>query len=262
MSQEAFNSTNNINIAHNVSLWFQRDFSGDFSELGDLIVEGVTLSPEFAEHRSYRNGINALRKRLLTNRSASITATLNEPNIRTLERVLFGTTPVSGQTATAQEGKHLTVQEDGSGLFLDMADAGESGNFDDITVKSIYAADDVLEATNLISSDILLETEGYARFLVTDTGLTEGDIVYVRYEIEIDSLFSTEIFGAKDATVEGAAQLQARNLQGGVVQLWELASVNMAPNGDLSYPLDAIQTVPILMSMQERSGAFGKVYTK
>ena len=78
MAQEAFNSANNINIAHNVSMWFQRDFVGDFVELGDLLVDGVTLAPEFADFRSYRNGINALRKRLLTSRTASMTATLNE----------------------------------------------------------------------------------------------------------------------------------------------------------------------------------------
>lgn len=261
MAQELFNSPNNINIAHNVSMWFQRDFSGDFSELGDLIVDGVSLAPEFAEFRSYRNGINALRKRLLTNRSASITATLNEPNIRNLERVLFGSTPVTGQSTTAYEGKHLTVQEDGTSLYVDLADAGES-DFDAITVKAVHAAADVLEATNLLPADVTLDTDGFARFSATDTGLAAGDIVYVRYEISVGSLFSTEIFGASNATVEGAAQLQARNLQGGVVQIWELASVNLAPNGDLTYPLDAIQTVPVILSLQERSGTFGKVYTK
>lgn len=261
MAQEAFNSTNNINLAHNVSMWFQRDFTGDYSELGDLVVDGVNLAPEFADFRSYRNGINALRKRLLTSRAATITATLNEPNIRNLERVLFGTTPVSGDSITAYEGKHLTVKADGSGEYLDLNDAGET-DFANITVTAIYAATDVLEATNLISANIVPDTDGFIRFDGTDLGIAIGAIVYVRYEIETDSMFSTEIYGADNATVEGAAQLQARNLQGGVIQIWELASVSLAPNGDLVYPIDAVQTVPVSLSLQERSGTFGKVYTK
>jgi len=261
MAQEAFNSTNNINIPHNVSIWFQRDFSGNYVELGDLLVDGIALSPEFKDHRSYRNGINALRKRLLTGRSATVTATLHEPNIRTFERVIFGSTPVTGQSKTVYEGKHLTVQSDENGTFVDMADAGET-DFDNIVVTGIYAASDALEASNLISANIDLVTDGYARFDGTDTGLDAGDIVYVKYSVTVASLYSTEIFGATNATVEGAAQLQARNLQGGVVQIWELASVNLASNGELSYPLDDVQTVPIILSLQERAGTFGKVYTK
>ncbi len=262
MAQQAFNSTENINIAHNVSMWFQRDFVGTFIEMGDLLVDGVNLAPEFNDFRSYRNGINALRKKLLTSRAASITATLNEPNIVNLERVLFGSVPVSGDAVTAFEGKHLTVKAGTGGLVVvDLADAGES-DFSAITVKSIYDADDVLEATNLIAGDILPDTDGLVAFDETDTGLNIGDIVYVRYEIAVTTLFSTEIYGADTTAIEGACRLQARNLSGGVVQIWELASVSLAPNGDLTYPLDAIQTVPITATLQERSGTFGKVYTK
>lgn len=260
MAQEAPNSTNNINLAHNVSLWFQQDYAGDYYELGDLVVDGVTLAPEFAEHRSYRNGINALRKRLLMNRAASVSATLNEPNIRNLQRVLYGGSVQTGQSVTAYEGKHLTVQDDG-GIYIDLADAGES-DFDNIAVTGLYNATDVLEATNLIASNLLPDTDGRVDIDATDTGLADGDIIYVRYEITVSTLFATEIFGTTAATLEGAAQLQARNLQGGVVQLWDLASVTLAPNGDLVYPLDAIQTVPVLMTLQERSGTFGTVYAK
>jgi hypothetical protein len=260
MAQEAFNSTNNINIPHNISMWFQRDFAGNFQEFGDLVVDGVSLTPEFAEFRSYRNGIKALRKRLFTNRSATVTATLNEPNIRTFERVLFGTSPSSGSSVTAYEGQHLTIKDIGSGnLGVELADANET-DFGNITVTAIYAATDVLEATNMIPSNVLPDTDGKVDF--TDTDFTVGDIVYVRYEHTQGSMFSTEIFGATDATVEGAAQLQARNLQGGVIQIWELASVGLAPNGDLSYPVDTTQSIPVILSLQERAGSFGTLYTK
>lgn len=260
MAQEILNSSNNINIAHNVSLWFQRDFAGNYTEFGDLVVEGVALAPEFADHRSYRNGINALRKRLLTSRAASITATLAEPNIKNLERVLFGTVPASGESVTAFETKHLTVKDIGGGVLgIDMVDAGET-DFANISVTRVYDSADVLEQEEHLGGAVQPDTDGHVALGGTDIAL--GDLVAVSYTITVEDLFSTEIFGATNATVEGAARLQARNLQGGVVQLWELASVNVAPNGDMTYPLDAVQTVPVLMSLQERAGTFGKVYTK
>ena len=259
MAQEVFNSSNNINLPHNVSIWFQPNFAGDYAELGDLVIDGVELAPEFAEFRSYRNGINALRKRLLTNRAASITATLNEPNAKNLERVLFGTATSTGQSVTALEGKHLTVKDIGSGnLGVDLGDAGES-DFSALTVKKVFAASDVLEATDLIAGDLLPDTDG--NIDLSDTDFTAGDIVYVRYEVVISGMFSTEIFGATNATIEGAARVQARNLQGGVTQIWDLTSVSLAPNGALTYPVDAVQTVPITLTLQERSGSFGTVYT-
>ncbi len=262
MAQEALNSTNNINLAHNVSIWFQRDFAGDYNELGDLVVDGVNLAPEFSDFRSYRNGINALRKRLLTNRAATITATLNEPSISNLEKVLFGTTPVGSQTITAREGKHLTVQDGGSGqIQVDMDDAGET-DFTALTITGIFDATDALLATNKISANIIPNTDGLVLFDETDSSTDIGDIVYVVYEIALTGMTSTTIYGATNATVEGAAVFQSRNLGGGVIQIWDLASVSLAPNGDISYPVDSHQTVPISMTLQERSGTFGKVYTK
>lgn len=260
MAQEAPNSVNNINIPHNVSLWFDRDFSGTFVELGDVADVAVTLAPEFADFRSYRNGINALRKRLLTAEAASISAVLNEPNIRNLERVGFGSAPVSGQSTTVLEGKHLDIKERVTGagdLVFNMADAGET-DFGNITITGIYAATDVLEATNLIAANLAVDTDGMVDLGETD--FTLSDTHYVRYEVAVSSLFSTTIFGAASATVEGAAKLQSRNLSGGVKQIWDIASVHLAPNGDLPYPLDAVQTIPILLTLQERASLWGTIY--
>lgn len=260
MAQEVFNSTNNVNLPHNVSLWFQKDFTGTYNELGDLVVDGVNLAPEFADFRSYRNGVNALRKRLLTNRAATISASLNEPNALNMERVLYGGATATGQTQTAYEGKHLTVKAIETGnLGILLSDAGET-DFSIITVTGVFAATDVLETTNLIPGNLSPNTDGGID--LADTDFTSGDIVYVRYEIAMTALYSTEIFGATNSTIEGAAQFQARNLGGGVIQIWDLASVHLAPNGDLTYPVDAVQTVPIIMSLQERSGSFGTLYTK
>jgi hypothetical protein len=258
--QEVLNSTNNINIPDTVSMWFQQDFTGDFTELGDLIVDGISLTPEFLDFRSYRNGLNSIRKRLLTATAATMTLTLNEPNIVNLQRVVFGGAIATGDTVTALEGRHLTVERDGAGEFIDLATAGETA-FGDITVTGMYLTDDVTEATNLLSANGTVNTDGQFRFDGTDAGAGEGTIVYLKYSISMTSMLSSEIFGSTTATIQGAARFQARNEQGGVTQIWDLASVSLAPNGDMPFPLDAIQTIPLTATLEERSGTFGKVYT-
>jgi hypothetical protein len=260
MVQEVLNSTNNINIPDTVSMWFQQDFTGAYTELGDILIDGISLTPEFLDFRSYRNGLNAIRKRLLTATNAEMTMTLHEPNIVNLQRVIYGGAVASGESISAFEGRHLTVQRDVTGEYIDFTDAGEA-NFGDITVTGMYLATDVLEATNLLLANGTLDTDGLFRFDGTDAGAGEGTIVYVRYTVDYASMFSSEIYGSTAATIEGAARMQARNEQGGVQQIWDLASVTLAPNGDMPFPLDAIQTIPMTATLQERSGTFGKVYT-
>lgn len=260
MSQEILNNEDNISIAHGVSFWFQQDFTGSFRELGDLVVDGVTLGPEFSDFRSYRFGINALRKRLLTQKNASMTLTLNEPNILNLKRALFGGEVSSNEANTQLEGRVFSVREDVGGTYIDLQnDAGESA-FGDIMVVEIFAVTDVLYSTNLISADISPDTEGKVYFDASDTGLNVDDQVYAQYEKALTGLFKTEIFGSESASVDGAAKFQVLNPQGGVMQIWDIASVSLAPNGDLPYPLDSVQTIPLLATLQERSGTFGHVY--
>lgn len=260
MAQEAPNSSNNINLPHNISIWFQQNWTGDFYELGDCLIDAFSITPEFTEHNSYRNGLAALRKRLLTNRAATLGATLYEPNITNLQRVLYGGTISTGNSVTVYEGRHMTVEGVAGAAYFDMTTVED--DVDAVTITGVYAATDVQEGTNLISVDIDPDSDGQAVIDETDVGLDIGDIAYVRYQITVTTMFGTEIFGASEATIEGAAQVQARNTQGGVQQIWSLASVQLAPNGDLSYPLDAVQSVPVLLTLQERSGTFGTLYTK
>lgn len=261
MAQEILNSNNNIQIPHTVSFWFDQDFGGTYLELGDIIVDGVTLNPDFLDFRSYRNSLNALRKRLLQAKNASIAMTLNEPNIVNLQRLTFGGTVSSGQSVTAYEGRHLDATMDATGDFFDLSDAGET-DFANIAVTGVYAVTDVTQATNLISANITPDTDGKAFFDSTDVGIGHNETAYVTYEVTITQMYGSEIFGATNTTIEGAARLQARNTQGGVIQIWDLASVSLSPNGDLTYALDAVQTAPLLATLQERSGTFGTVYAK
>lgn len=261
MSQAILNSNDNISIANGVSIWFQPNFTGEYEELGDLVVDGVTLSPEFLDHRSYRFGINALRKRLLTQKNASMTITINEPNILSLQRAVFGSTPTSGESATAFQGARYTVRADGGGTYIDLQIDGGESIFSNITVTEIFASTDALYAADLLGTNAVPDTEGKVYFDATDAGLDEGDLVYVKYQKALTGLYKTEIFGSSTASIEGAAKFQVLNEQGGVLQLWDIASISLAPNGDLPYPLDAVQTIPMTATLQERSGTFGNIYT-
>lgn len=261
MTQEVLNSSENINIPHSVSFWFRKDFAGEYIELGDLLIDGVNLAPEFLDFRSYRNGLNAVRKRLLTAKNATVSMTLNEPNMLNLQRAVFGGAIAQNEEVEVFEGRHMEIVSDAGGVYIDLSDAGET-DFGNIVVTGVFDKTDVLQETNLISSDISPNTDGKAILPNTEVGKENGDVVYVTYSHTLSDMFSSEIFGATKATIEGAARMQMRNPQGGVIQIWDLASVQLAPNGDLPYALDAVQTIPLLATLQERSGTFGKIYTK
>lgn len=260
MSLAVINSSNNINIPHGVSAWFQKDYAGEFQELGDLSVDGVTLAPEFVDFESYRQGVRSVRKRILTNRAASVAATLNEPSIVNFQRMLYGGAIASSQSKNALEGRQLTVLEDTTGTYVNLGASEGNVSWADITVSGIYQDTDVLEATSITPSNAVPDTNGFVYF--ADTNVAAGATVYVKYSIANTGLYSTELFGSSDATIEGACQLQARNQNGGILQIWDLASVQIAPNGDISYPLDAVQQLPMLLTLQERGGTFGTIYMK
>ena len=289
MAQAVINSSDNINIANTISLWFNQDWAADtqtvgstptnaWLEFGDCFIDGVSITPDFAEHRSYRNGRNSLRKRLLVVQNCAISATLNEPNIKNFQRVLYGGAIDTNASVTIYEGRHLELKgTEGAVEYFDIAtDAGEVEDFDasgiDFVCTGIYATTDVTEGTNLLSAGVKhTDTDGKLNFgpgAVTghpggfgSTDITVGQTYYVKYQYTKTSMTSSEIYGATNSTVEGAARLQARNVKGGTVQIWEIASAQLAPNGDLTYPLDAVQQVPVTMTLQERSGTWGKIYT-
>ena len=266
MSQLTLNNPDNLNVPSAVSVWFDKDWAGTWVELGDCVVDGVDLAPEFAEHRSYRNGINALRKRILTAKAGTINITLNEPNLLNLQRGVYGgTIETSGVTApTIREGRMMQLTDGGSGagshyFDIDTEDTNAVASITDETSFEIFAAADYLEATDLTQSDDVWDgsngqmTPGAASF----TSLTAW--FYVKYTWAAGTSNRTEIFGV--SFIEGACQLQARNFEGGSDQIWYLNSVNLAPNGTIPTPLDAIQTIPITLSLQSRNGGFGYIYS-
>jgi len=258
MAMSVINSSGNINIPHGISAWFKKDWTGGFLELGDMVIDGVALSPEFVDFESVRAGIRAIRKRILTNRAASVSATLNEPSIVNFQRLLYGGDITSAQAVTLQEGRPITVQDDTNGTFIDLGSLEGNERWSNIIVTGIFEGSDVLEGTEVAPTNAVPDTNGYIYFSETD--IVAGDTVYVKYTISKAGLYKTEIFGSSEATIEGEMQIQARNQNGGVLQVWDLASVQLAPNGDITYPIDAVQTLPMLITLQERGGTFGDIY--
>ena len=265
MAQEVLNNANNIQIAHGISAWFQQDFTGNYQELGDLVVDGVNIAPEFAEHQSSRNGVRAVRKRILIQKAGSMTLTLYEPTILNLRRILYGGAIETNQSKTLFEGRLMKVYDGGTAGadYIDFADVQESINYAKITVTAIYLTDDVEMNTNVMVTATETVPDTYGHVVLGTIGTVDpGEYIYVAYSIAETGMKSVTLFGSSSATVEGALQLQVRNPNGGIMQIWDLASVQLAPNGDISYPLDAIQALPLLATLQERSGTFGKIYTK
>ena len=265
MSQLTLNNPDNLNVPSAVSVWFDKDWAGTWVELGDCVVDGVDLAPEFAEHRSYRNGINALRKRILTAKAGTINITLNEPNLLNLQRGVYGgTIETSGVTApTIREGRMMQLTDGGSGagshyFDIDEEDTNAVAGLSATSDFEIYAAADYLEAIDLQDSgDTWVNSVGqYVHATLSD--LTAW--YYVKYNWTAPGTINrTEIFGVN--VIEGACQIQARNFEGGSDQVWYLNSVNLAPNGTIPTPLDAIQTIPVTLSLQERNGGFGHIYS-
>ena len=103
-------------------------------------------------------------------------------------------------------------------------------------------------------------TEPSSVTAASGTTLAVDTEVVVYYTVTQSGLSKFEIFGATNSTIEGSAQFQNRALDGGIIQIWDLASVSLSPNGNLTYPMDAHQTVPLTMTLQERAGTFGYIY--
>lgn len=265
MANEPLNSPENVNLPHGVQLWFQENFDGPYVEFGDLLIDEINVSPEFLEHFSYHDGLRAKRKQLVTQRTASLTATLFEPSILNLQRMLFGGTISKNNSKIMYESRQVELQQDtGAGLYIDIASMDPKATVADVVVLGIFELNDPREERSLhISNGGVPDSN--SRVSVsngTDNDAEVGDTVYCKYTIDVDGLYKTELFGADEATIEGAAQLHSRNQSGGIMQLWDIASLAISPNGGIPFPIDAIQTLPLLGSFQERGGTFGSIFTK
>lgn len=243
-SKVASNLTN-VSIPHGVSFFFRRTGDTDFMDFGDLQDVSITPVAEFLEHSSNRKGINAVVKRILTNRSLTIDMTLNEVNTENVRIAFYGGAITSGvsvsvletATPTTTGSDTLTLPEPASSL---VALVSEDGG----TTYTYTHAGTPVSPTDAV------------------TGITPapgaGVVLHALYEVSFQDTHRIELLDT--TTIEGAARFQIRNNKGGLAQVFELDDVQIAPNGAIPTPADAIQNLPIVVTVQELNGQFGRIY--
>jgi len=248
------NISRNVQIPHGVRLMFLESGTTSWINLGDLSDVSVTPLAEFLEAFSNHDGKNALVKRILTNRGISIECTLNEINVENLKLVFMG-------GATGTQSKTIQVAEVLTG----------STNTDNVNGEVDYTLSDTPTGTGTVTvkseSGAQTYTGGgsdYDISGVTITAVTTGSLdvdgnkIHVSYETSIGTSTKFEVLG--NTEIEGQAQFQIRNQDGGLSQILELSSVTIAPSGAIATPVDAIQTLPLTLTAQAVNGSFGDMF--
>ena len=261
MAQKLLTNSDNIFVPNGISCWFKKDWTGNYVDLGDLEEVSVTLDPTFDDVYSTRFGLPTLRARRVVQKNGTISFTLREPNVENLNRVLYGGTVTYNQSVTVYETAVLDIAgPDSVGYYVDWSNAEDSAA-DVTSVVAAYFSDDIDKSDALTTVETTPDSvDNKLHFETPTRGFSTGDEIVIYYTVSTSGLSKFEIFGATDTKIEGAALFQARCLDGGIPQLWELVSVSLSPNGDLTYPLDGHQTVPLQARLQERNGTFGYIY--
>lgn len=233
----------NVAIPHGISFFFKRSGATDWLDFGDIADVSITPVAEFLEHQSNRKGINAVVKRILTNRSLTLDMTLNEINIENMRLALYA-------------GAHATDSIN----ILETATLTSSND----TLTLTEDADDVL---------VVVSEDGGTSYTFSHTGpsasitgltpASDGETLHVTYEVAFDEGDPTVSIELLDTTtIEGMGRFQIRNNKGGFAQIFEFDDVQIAPNGAIPTPADAIQNLPLTITVQELNGKFGRVYFK
>lgn len=240
-SKAASNLTN-VTIPHGISFFFKRKSTSTWLDFGDISDVSITPVAEFLEHQSNRKGINAVVKRILTNRSLTVDVTLNEINLENLRLSLYG-----GDITT------------GSIHVLETATLTPATGV--VTLPEI--ADIVLAVTNDDGSEVHTYTHSAPSLYVSLSDTVETSTVHVTYEVAFSTGDPTRKIEMLDiTTIEGVGRFQIRNNKGGLAQIFEFDDVQIAPNGAIPTPSDAIQALPLTVTVQELNGKFGRVYFK
>lgn len=243
------NISRNVQIPHGVRLMFLESGTTSWINLGDLSDVSVTPLAEFLEAFSNHDGKNALVKRILTNRGISIECTLNEINVENLKLVFMGGA-TGTQTKTIQVAETLTGYEDANGSVLyTLGDTPAIGST--ITVRPEAGGTPYNETSDYTVSSGVLTAVSAALDV-------DGNKVHVSYETSLGSATKFEVLG--NTEIEGQAQFQIRNQDGGLSQILELSSVTIAPTGAIATPVDAIQTLPLTLTAQAVNGSFGDMF--
>lgn len=263
------NVANNVQVPGGVGFFFKETGSSDWLDLGALT--GVSIEPtiEFLEYSTNRRGVNALAKRILTSRGLSISATLEEVNPDNLRLAFFGganTTPSSGVAYVDTEAPLAfdggVTSGDDFAWDLTVANA---------TVLSVKSADGGTEYTEGGGNDYTVSATGGSGGVTRisavaggslETASSVGHQIHVTYSVNSGTTDVEVSEILDDTSIVGAGQFIIRNPGGGLLQIYEFDQIEVAPAGAIDISADAVQSIPLTLTVQELNGKFGRIYTK
>lgn len=239
------NAAQNVQVVGGVKMFVKLTGSTEWVHLGAASNIEIEPTAEFLDYSSNGRGVNATVKRILTTRALAMNMVLEEINIDNLKFALLGGSPVAGsvevvETAIVTIGAaNLVVLPEKANLILRAVRSDGGGG--DYSITGF--------------------TPGGGDSTFTAIGATEGDEAIVYYSVT-QSTDSEKVEVLDSSLISGSAQLRIRNKHGGLAQVYELDSVEIAPNGAIGLPAEEVQSLPITMTSRELNGVFGRVYSK
>jgi hypothetical protein len=244
------NAAKNVQVVGGVGLFVQVEGDSRWIDLGAMSDIELEPATEFLEYNSHRRGTNALVKRILTNRALTMNATLEEVNPDNLRFAFLGGSPISNASVNILESAVLTSTASDTVILPEVAD-------DVLQVASSDGQDDLAATPSDPSND--LQTDGITLNIAPGTGA--GVEVHVIYHVaQTTDSESMEIL--ESSLLQGIAQFRIRNTQGGLAQVYEMDSIDLAPNGAVPIPQEEIQSLPVTLTVREKNGKFGRIYTQ
>jgi len=253
-------NTKNVAIPHGVAFFFKRTGTSDWLNLGILQDVSITPTAEFLDVSSNHKGINAVVKRILTNRSIAVDATLIEVNPENIRLAFYGGAAASGS---------MNILE--SNIVTKQGAAGSNASYFVFPESYDYQYPPVVALTNLdgtgdYTTSIVDYIDGSGNVASDATAgfkdLDPGTELLFTYKVPIDFQSKNTVEILDITTIEGEGRFQIRNNKGGLAQIYEFDDMQVAPNGAVPVPQDNLQTLPLTITAQESSGKFGRIYFK
>lgn len=245
------NAAKNVQVVGNVGLFVKLTGDTDWIDMGNLNNVEIEPTAEFLEYSSNRRGINAVVKRILTSRALTVNAVLEEVNPDNLRFAFLGTAPVAGSVNIIET---AVLTETGTDTVI-LPEAP-------LAVLQVYTSDGGTDVSVSTDPTTDLATDGVT--LSIDAG-HDGEEIHVVYSVALTSDTSSDVEKIEilaSSLISGVGQLRIRNDSGGLAQVYELDSIEIAPNGAIGVPAEEVQSLPVTLTVREKNGMFGRVYTK
>lgn len=251
----ASNPTRNVQIPGGLRFYFRRTGDTNFEPVG--AISDVQATPEVTEFifNSTYDGISTEAKRLVSSVSLSFSMTLNEINVPNLRHIFLANAEATGSINIVSD---TAPTRTSAGTFV-LPEAGG----DIVSVTSVRSEDGETEYT--VTTDYTVS--GNTITIVSSSSLdtaspNEGDRIHVLYTVAMPGASTRSVEMMQDTQISGAAQFHVRNQDGGLAQIYELDAVVLTPSGSVPFAVDANQTLPLQVSVQESGGNYGRIYMR